>query len=130
MLLPQLLCTQLCSLDERAVSRRSDYACTVSFGGGRLRIGLLLHALFAFERERYGLLLAIRVNGALGLENFESVSLGFRQILMSRLICKRAIVVRNLGVPKRRPGAPPFREGTVRVASVGLGYISKYKLRF
>ena len=49
--------------------------------------------------------LAIRVNGALGLENFESVSVGFRQILMSRLICKRAIVVRNLGVPKRRPGA-------------------------
>ncbi len=38
--------------------------CAVSFGGGRLRIGLLLHALSAFERERHGLLLAIRVNGA------------------------------------------------------------------
>ena len=31
--------------------------------------------------------------------------MGFRQIPISHLVCKRAIVVRNLGVPQRRPGA-------------------------
>ena len=29
--------------------------------------------------------------------------MGFRQIPISHLVCKRAIVVRNLGVPQRRP---------------------------
>ena len=49
------------------------------------------------------------------LENPDSLGMIFRQILISRLICKRAIAVQNLGVPQRRRprSSRPFRDGTV-----------------
>ena len=53
------------------------------------------------------------MNSALWLENPDSLGMIFRQILISRLICKRAIAVQNLGVPQRRLGAlGHFRDGT------------------
>jgi hypothetical protein len=69
------------------------------------QIGPYCHALCAQELERRGLSVGSSVNSALWLENLDSLSTRFHQILISRLICKRAIAVQNLGVPQRRLGA-------------------------
>ena len=71
------------------------------------QIGPYCHALCAQELERRGLSVGSSVNSALSgwLENLDSLSTRFHQILISRLICKRAIAVQNLGVPQRRLGA-------------------------
>ena len=66
------------------------------------QIGPYCHALCAQELERRGLSVGSSVNSALWLENLDSLSTRFHQILISRLICKRAIAVQNLGVPQRR----------------------------
>ena len=61
--------------------------------------------LFALELESHALSAASFVNSALWLENPDSLGMIFRQILISRLICKRAIAVQNMGVSQRRLGA-------------------------
>ena len=79
------------------------------------QIGPYCHALCAQELERRGLSVGSSVNSALWLENLDSLSTRFHQMLISRLICKRAIAVQNLGVPQRRLGALGLRDrdGTV-----------------
>ena len=61
--------------------------------------------IFSHWNWSHALSVASFVNSALWLENPDSLGMIFRQILISRLICKRAIAVQNLGVPQRRLGA-------------------------
>jgi hypothetical protein len=67
-------------------------------------------------------------NSALWLKNLDSLSVRFHQILISRLICKRAIAVQNLGVPQRRRprSSRPFRDGT-GIFFLKLGFLLSYK---
>ncbi len=78
------------------------------------QIGPYCHALCAQELERRGLSVGSSVNSALWLENLDSLSVRFHQILIGRLICKRAIAVQNLGVGTAATSrsSRPFRDGT------------------
>ena len=71
--------------------------------------------IFSHWNWSHALSVASFVNSALWLENPDSLGMIFRQILISRLICKRVIAVQNLGVPQRRPARSAIQESIRRL---------------